>query len=576
MSGYGPGADLPLRDLRNPRAYFRSSNADTLALHSEVADARVTFYNAATCNVTGLPNYVLSASNETLRFYKDDSRVMAEISVGTALDGAADVAQLVVPGGDVRAGRVFAEIGGSKSIVLKDYNRLSATGQFIGFGISCNAGAAGSEGIGYRVASNEAPHQFFVGDAEVARITTSELGAAKVVVGTAGGPVTAALDVWGSGQIRGDLTVSGAININAAASGIATLDPGTARVPVAQLPQSLVYVTSPSNQIDPSLLPLPAAAPVLRGSRFVGIGTTFAYQRLHVQGSAIITDRLGVGIGTAQPAARIHISECNVALPALRLESIGGRVLDVLFSGSNALFVGGAGAGAYPFVGVGTDAPIAAASFVAVGAGARPAALSVAGEITTSGTFSCSNIRTANLELYNAEVSGGANGPVLYTQDLVSGLGPTVRSFIPFQYNREVDVNTLRSHGAAPYVRVQNSSLRVDGDFYLMGAMYTLSDARVKSDLAPIADPLARLSGLRGYTYRVAGGAGGAAAAGLLAQEVAAVLPEAVSEVPGGAGGDGSDGGDRLAVNYSAVVPLLVECIRALEARVADLTLSRP
>jgi hypothetical protein len=457
---------------------------------------------------------------------------------------------------------VFAEIGGSKSIVLKDYNRLSATGQFIGFGISCNAGAGGSEGIGYRVASNEAPHQFFVGDAEVARITTSELGAAKVVVGSAGGPVTAALDVWGSGQIRGDLTVSGA-------SGIATLDPGTARVPVAQLPQSLVYVTSPSNQIDPSLLPLPAAAPVLRGSRFVGIGTTFAYQRLHVQGSAIITDRLGVGIGTAQPAARIHISECNVALPALRLESIGGRVLDVLFSGSNALFVGGAGAGAYPFVGVGTDAPIAAASFVAVGAGARPAALSVAGEITTSGTFSCSNIRTANLELYNAEVSGGANGPVLYTQDLVSGLGPTVRSFIPFQYNREVDVNTLRSHGAAPYVRVQNSSLRVDGDFYLMGAMYTLSDARVKSDLAPIADPLARLSGLRGYTYRVAGGAGGgAAAAGLLAQEVAAVLPEAVSEVP--------DGGDRLAVNYSAVVPLLVECIRALEARVADLTLSRP
>jgi len=148
-----------------------------------------------------------------------------------------------------------------------------------------------------------------------------------------------------------------------------------------------------------------------------------------------------------------------------------------------------------------------------------------------------------------------------------------VRSFIPFQYNREVDVNTLRSHGAAPYVRVQDSSLRVDGDFYLMGAMYTLSDARVKSDLAPIADPLARLSGLRGYTYRVAGGAGagGAPAAGLLAQEVAAVLPEAVSRVPGGGAG-GAGGDDRLAVNYSAVVPLLVECVRALEARVAELT----
>ena len=563
MSGYGPGADLPLRDLRNPRAYFRSSNADTLTLHSEVADARVTLYNAATCNVTGLPNYVLSASNETLRFYKDDSRVMAEIGVGGELDGAAGVAQLVVPGGDVRAGRVFAEAGGNKTIILKDYNRLSATGQFIGFGVSCNV----TEGIGYRVASNQAAHQFFVGDAEVARITTSEAGAAKVVVGAGSGPTTASLDVWGSGQIRGDLTVAGAININAAASGIATLDPGTARVPVAQLPQSLVYVTSPSNQIDPSLLPLPAAAPVLRGSRFVGIGTTFAYQRLHVQGSAIVTDRLGVGIGTATPAARIHVSECNVALPALRLESIGGRVLDVLFSGSNALFVGGAGAGAYPFVGVGTDAPIAA-NFAGAPSGERPATLSVAGEITTSGAFSCSNIRTANLELYNSAVS--SNGPVLYMQDLVGGLGPTVRSFIPFQYNREVDVNTLRSHGAAPYVRVQDSSLRVDGDFYLMGAMYTLSDARVKSDVAPIADPLARLSGLRGYTYRVAGGAGagGASAAGLLAQEVAAVLPEAVSRVPGG----GAGGDDRLAVNYSAVVPLLVECVRALEARVAELT----
>jgi len=46
------------------------------------------------------------------------------------------------------------------------------------------------------------------------------------------------------------------------------------------------------------------------------------------------------------------------------------------------------------------------------------------------------------------------------------------------------------------------------------------------------------------------------------------VLPEAVSRVPGG----GAGGDDRLAVNYSAVVPLLVECVRALEARVAELT----
>ena len=79
------------------------------------------------------------------------------------------------------------------------------------------------------------------------------------------------------------------------------------------------------------------------------------------------------------------------------------------------------------------------------------------------------------------------------------------------------------------------------------------SDARLKSDITPITDALAKVLALTGVTYRMDGQR--ARQMGLIAQEVQVVAPEAVTEV---------DGLLRLA--YGNLVGLLVEAIKDLHA----------
>jgi hypothetical protein len=86
-----------------------------------------------------------------------------------------------------------------------------------------------------------------------------------------------------------------------------------------------------------------------------------------------------------------------------------------------------------------------------------------------------------------------------------------------------------------------------------------LSDARLKTDVATLRRPLERLDGLRGVSFSwdpdavpVAGDG-----IGVLAQEVAEVYPQLVTRA-----GDG----DRLAVDYSGLVAVLIEAVKELAA----------
>lgn len=90
------------------------------------------------------------------------------------------------------------------------------------------------------------------------------------------------------------------------------------------------------------------------------------------------------------------------------------------------------------------------------------------------------------------------------------------------------------------------------------GEVQATSDIRVKTDIKRISDALGKLSSLRGATYwrtdldrR---------SAGPIAQEVQAVLPEAVGEFEG-----------KLNVSPTALIALLIEAVNALAAKVADL-----
>lgn len=92
----------------------------------------------------------------------------------------------------------------------------------------------------------------------------------------------------------------------------------------------------------------------------------------------------------------------------------------------------------------------------------------------------------------------------------------------------------------------------------------SLSDETVKTNRQRIISALAKLSTLGGYTYLMIDS--NEPSAGLLAQEVQKVLPEAVKFNPNTG---------LLSLNYNAVLGLVVEAINELEQRVSSLENAR-
>ena len=102
---------------------------------------------------------------------------------------------------------------------------------------------------------------------------------------------------------------------------------------------------------------------------------------------------------------------------------------------------------------------------------------------------------------------------------------------------------------------------RIDGSLYWDGTMYSAnfqisSDKRLKSDIKPIEDPLDKIDKLNGYTFNKVDVDG--RTAGLIAQDVESVLPEAIRE----------NNDHYKTVNYSAVIGLLVEAVKQLKAQI--------
>lgn len=87
----------------------------------------------------------------------------------------------------------------------------------------------------------------------------------------------------------------------------------------------------------------------------------------------------------------------------------------------------------------------------------------------------------------------------------------------------------------------------------------TASDARFKSDVRAITSYETILSSIRGVHYTWT--ANGQPDVGVIAQEVLPVLPEAVFEMPSG----------NYGVIYDKLIPVIIEAVRSLTARVAVL-----
>lgn len=91
------------------------------------------------------------------------------------------------------------------------------------------------------------------------------------------------------------------------------------------------------------------------------------------------------------------------------------------------------------------------------------------------------------------------------------------------------------------------------------------SDRRAKSDIKVIENALEKVETLSGNTYELHNTSGGTTrSAGLIAQEVQEVLPEAVTQ-------DIEADGGLLRLNYNSVIALLVESVKELSAEVKEL-----
>ena len=101
-------------------------------------------------------------------------------------------------------------------------------------------------------------------------------------------------------------------------------------------------------------------------------------------------------------------------------------------------------------------------------------------------------------------------------------------------------------------------ALQVQGSIYATGDVQALSDARHKRNLQVIDGALDRLGAIRGYTFERNAPIAAASRrhVGVLAQEVAGVLPEAVHTDPDG----------TMSVAYGNLVALLIEGIRELRS----------
>jgi hypothetical protein len=179
--------------------------------------------------------------------------------------------------------------------------------------------------------------------------------------------------------------------------------------------------------------------------------------------------------------------------------------------------------------------------------------------------------------------STGAQG----AQGYVGGTGATgaqgaTGSSAQVIINSNVDNYVLTATGGSALqgesgLQYNGSTLSVSGAITATGNITAYySDGRLKEILSKIDSPLEKLKAISGYYYtqnKLAEEFGYndySKQIGVIAQEIEAVIPEAIARAPFDDDGFGGSktGENYLAVHYEKIIPLLIEAIKELESKI--------
>lgn len=183
--------------------------------------------------------------------------------------------------------------------------------------------------------------------------------------------------------------------------------------------------------------------------------------------------------------------------------------------------------------------------------------------------FYSSSVENAGTVL-RLHYTGSLNVPInqpSHDVPLVSGITAGVDKRIPFYSgsgalshsegflydNRKVGINVDETNDTLSY------ALEVSGSIRASAAVLSNSDERLKENIYPIDNALSRVGQLEGIYFDWK--KGGDRQVGVIAQQVEKVLPEVVSQ----------DKDSYLSVDYSKIVPLLIEAINEQKSLIADL-----
>lgn len=153
----------------------------------------------------------------------------------------------------------------------------------------------------------------------------------------------------------------------------------------------------------------------------------------------------------------------------------------------------------------------------------------------------------------------------------LSNINPVVEGgFVNMNGNYSIN-GTLGINGFATssIMDVYGGNAYFDQNVYVNSNIYcqnvfTVSDRRFKTNIFGVQGALSTVCEIQGVHYTMLGGSSGSdtkPTVGFIAQQIAEVLPEAVNK----------DHPDKWMVDYTRVVPMLVEAVKELRVKVVEL-----